>query len=51
MVDKSEKIAKSTGKIIFTEMAMLVVVALLTQIRNIYILKIHCKIKVRVKAN
>ena len=53
MVDKSEKIAKSTGKIIFTEMAMLVVVALLTQIRNVaeYILKIHCKIKVRLKAN
>ena len=53
MVDKSEKIAKSAGKIIFTEMAMLVVVALFTQIRNVaeYILKIHCKIKVRLKAN
>ena len=51
MVDKSEKIAKSAGKIIFTEMAMLVVVALLTKIRNVaeYILKIQCKIKVMLK--
>ena len=52
MVDESEKIAKSAGKIIFTEMTTLVVVALLTQIRNVeYILKIHSKIKVRLKAN
>ena len=53
MVDKSEKVAKSAGKITFTEMVMLVVVALLTQFRNVaeYVLKIHCKIKVSLKAN
>ena len=35
MVDKSEKVVKSAGKIIFTEMAMLVVVPLFIQIRNL----------------
>ena len=47
MVDRSEKIVKSAGKIIFREMAMLVVVALLTQIRNVaeYILKSKVKLK------
>ena len=35
MADKSEKIVKSVGKIIVTEMTILVVVALITQIRNV----------------
>ena len=41
MVDKNEKIVKSVGKIIVTEMTILVVVALLTQVRDVaeYILK------------
>ena len=48
MADKGEKIVKSVGKIIVTEMAMLVVVALLTQIRNVaeYILKSEVNLKV-----
>ena len=48
MADKSENIVKSVGKIIVTEMTMLVVVALLTQIRNVaeYILKSEVKLKV-----
>ena len=48
MADKSEKIVKSVGKIIVTEMAMLVVVTLLAQIRNVaeYILKSDVKLKV-----
>ena len=35
MAEKSEKIVKSVDTIIVTEMTMLVVVALLTQIRNV----------------
>ena len=48
MADKSEKIVKVVGKIIATEMRILVVVALLTQIRNVaeYILKNEVKLKV-----
>ena len=48
MADKSEKIVKSVGEIIVTEMTMLVVVALLAQIRNVveYILKSEVKLKV-----
>ena len=35
MADKNEKIVKSVGKIIFTDMAMLLVVVPHTQIRNV----------------
>ena len=46
MADKSERIEKSVGKIIVTEMTMLVVVALLAQIRNVaeFILKSEIKL-------
>ena len=49
MAEKSEKIVKSVDTIIVTEMTMLVVVALLTQIRNVaeyIILKSKVKLKV-----
>ena len=48
MADKSEKIVKIVGKTIVTERRILVVVALLTQIRNVaeYILKGEVKLKV-----
>ena len=48
MTDKSGHIVKSVGKITVTVMIMLVVVALLTQIRNLaeYILKSEVKLKV-----
>ena len=47
MEDKSGKIVKSVGKIIVTEMTILVVVAFLTQIGNVakYILKSKVKLK------
>ena len=48
MGNKREKTIKSVSKIIVTEMKMLVVIALLTQIRNVteYILKGEVKLKV-----
>ena len=48
MGNKREKTIKSVSKIIVTEMKMLVVIALLTQIRNVteYILKSEVKLKV-----
>ena len=48
MGNKREKTIKSVSKIILTEMKMLVVIALLTQTRNVteYILKSEVKLKV-----
>ena len=48
MANESEKILKRVGKMIVTEMAMLVVVALLRQIRNAaeYILESEVKLNV-----
>ena len=47
MIDKSELIVKSVDKIVFVEMAMLLVVALLTQIRNIAEHKLKSEVKLK----
>ena len=47
MIDKSELIVKSVDKIVFVEMAMLLVVALLTQIRNIAEYKLKSEVKLK----